>query len=162
MLQNQILSDTLVFIFDSIFFSICNLRYFQEFGKRHPHALIHSGRCVIFEKKIQNFDYPVHWALKITNTRAIFMLSYVRPRLVLALCGLRAHGKSVESRTRTVSSRVTLAERTRRECTAGIRCLLVMYNGHVQKIRAKARKNELVKCNNFPKSWTLTSTTLWS
>ncbi len=84
---------------------------------KHPQALIHTRRWVIFGKKIQNFDYPVHRPLKITNARALFSLSYVRPRLALAPRGLRAHGKSVESRTRTVLSRVTLenlAERTPR------------------------------------------------
>ncbi len=97
------------FIFDR-FFSVRLSRYFQEFGKRHPQALIHSERCIIFEKKkIQNFDYPVQQSLKITNTLALFSLLYVHPRPALAPCGLGVCGKSVKSRTCTVSSHVTLA-----------------------------------------------------
>ncbi len=108
-----IFGHILIFIFN-IFFSIHIPGYFQEFGKRHPQALIPSERCVIFEKKIQNFDYPVHWSLKITNARALFSLSYVQPRLALTPRGLRAHSKSVESRTSTDSSHVTLAPGSRR------------------------------------------------
>ncbi len=44
---------------------------------------------------------------------ALFSLSHVRPRLSLTPHGLKAHGKSVESRTCTVSSRVTLARESR-------------------------------------------------
>ncbi len=40
-----------------------------------------------------------------TNARTLFSHSHVRFRLALTPCGLRARGKSVESRTRTVSSR---------------------------------------------------------
>ncbi len=47
----------LVFIFDS-FLLIHIPGYFQEFGKKHPQGLIQSGRYIIFEKKIQNFNYP--------------------------------------------------------------------------------------------------------
>ncbi len=43
------LGHILVFIFYSFFNPIPG--YFQEFGKRHPQTLIHSGRCAIFEKQ---------------------------------------------------------------------------------------------------------------
>ncbi len=105
--KSNTLSDTYSSLF-LIVFSIRVPRYFQEFGKKHPQALIHLGRCVIFNKKVQNFDYTVHRPLKINNTCPFFSLSYVHPCLALAPRKLRTHGKSVESRTRTVSSCVTI------------------------------------------------------
>ncbi len=54
-------------------------------------------------------------------THALFLLLYVRPRPTLAPSRLRAHIKSIESHTRTVSSRITLAKHTRQERTAGIK-----------------------------------------
>ncbi len=48
------------------------------------------------------------------NARSSFLLWHVHPRLAFAPRGLRAHGKSVESRTRSVSYRVTLAQESRR------------------------------------------------
>ncbi len=52
------------------------------------------------------------------HTRVLFSHSYLHPCLALAPCGLRAHGKSVESRTRTVSFHVTLAQESRRTHSA--------------------------------------------
>ncbi len=121
-------SNTLSDPYSSLFLILFSIRvpeYFQEFRKRHPQALVHFGRCVIFAKKkkskVSITPYIGH------NTLALFSLSYVHPHLALAPCGLRAHCKSVESRIRTVSPHVTLArespECTRRECTAGIKGL---------------------------------------
>ncbi len=50
----------------------------------------------------------------LTNAHALFLLSYVHPHLALAPHGLRAHSKSIESCTRTISSSVTLARESRR------------------------------------------------
>ncbi len=55
-----------------------------------------------------------------TNARALFSFSYVRIRLSLAPRKLRAHGRSVESRTRTVSSHITLARESRRMPSARV------------------------------------------
>ncbi len=51
---------------------------------------------------------------RFTNARTLFSLSYIHPCFALAPRGLRAEGKSVESRTRTVSSHVTLTWESRR------------------------------------------------
>ncbi len=48
-----------------------------------------------------------------TNARALFSFLYLRPHPAFAPCGLRVRGKSVESRTRTVSSHATLAGESR-------------------------------------------------
>ncbi len=82
-------------LFSIVFFSIRIPRYFQEFGKRHPQALIHSGRRVIFKKKkkIQNFAYPVH---QLQHTLLILAL-VCTPSLALAPCGLKVHSKGVEN-----------------------------------------------------------------
>ncbi len=112
--KSNTLPDTYASLFSIVFFSIRIPRYFQEFGKRHPQALIQSGRCVIFKKKkskisITPMNYDYKKKSTFTNAGALFSLSYVSPRLALAPRGLRAHDKSVESHTHTVSSRVTLA-----------------------------------------------------
>ncbi len=51
------LGPKLVFM-SRVFFSIRIPGYFQAFGKKHPQALMHSGRCVIFEKKNPKFRLP--------------------------------------------------------------------------------------------------------
>ncbi len=104
------LRHILVFVFVSFFFSIripC-----QEFGKRDSPALIHLERCVK-KSKILITQYIGHWK---------FSLSYVRPRLALAPRGLRARGKSVKSRTRTVSSCITLTWESRQTHSARVYC----------------------------------------
>ncbi len=58
--KSNTLSDTYSSLFSLFLFSNRIPKYFQKFGKRHPQALIDSERCVIFETKIQNFDYPLH------------------------------------------------------------------------------------------------------
>ncbi len=70
------------------------------------------------QHKVQGTSYfnPIHFNqqtwLKHLPTRALFSLSSVHPRCALASRGLIALGKSVESRTRPVSSRATLARDT--------------------------------------------------
>ncbi len=108
--KSNTLLDTCSSLFLIVFFPICIRGCFQEFSKRHLQALIHSGRSVIFEKPLQNFDYPCIGH----NAGALFSLSYVRHHLALAPRGLRAHSKSVESRTRTVSFFITLVQDSRR------------------------------------------------
>ncbi len=111
------LEHIIVFIFNP------HSRIFSGVWKEASTSVNTFGEVCNFwkKKKIQNFDYPAHRLLKITNARALFSLSYVRPCLTLAPRGLRTHGKSVESCTRIVSSCVTLAKRTWRERKAGIK-----------------------------------------
>ncbi len=102
--QNQIHPWTHhVFIFNSFFFS--------------PHSQIFSGVQKEASAGVNTFEEVRNFRekkSKFANTHALFSLSCVHPRLSLIPRGLRAHRKSVESRTRTVSSRVTLARESRR------------------------------------------------
>ncbi len=98
----------LVFILNSFFFNQ-HSRIFSGVWKE-TFAGVNTFRevCNLQKKKfkISITPYTGYWKF---YTWALFSLSYVHSRLTLTPREMRAHGKSVESHTRTVSSRVTLA-----------------------------------------------------
>ncbi len=98
----------LIFIHNS-FFQSGILGYFQEFGKRHPQVLIHSRRCVIFEKKNPKF--------RLSHTSAIE--NYQCTCLILTFVCMPSPG-----------SRSSWIERSLKECRKSHSHSLISCNSH--------------------------------